>query len=112
MNTENRCSKKMVFIDCVGMQPVVEPDLGLCDNLKPNRFFRTERKRFIRALHQQGLFIISKEFLLMYLLKQSAFAWQEITEYRYLFTYGYKHNLYPINLTFSLEDYPHLAGFQ
>jgi predicted aldo/keto reductase-like oxidoreductase len=44
-------------IDCVGMQPVVEPDLGLCDNLKPNRFFRTERKRFIRTLHQQGLFI-------------------------------------------------------
>jgi hypothetical protein len=29
-------------IDCVGMQPVVEPDLGLCDNLKPNRFSGTE----------------------------------------------------------------------
>ena len=25
-------------VDCVGMQPTVEPDLGLCDNLKPNRF--------------------------------------------------------------------------
>ena len=24
----------------------------------------------------------------------------------------YKKQLYPINLTFSLEDYPHLAGFQ
>jgi hypothetical protein len=48
----------------------------------------------------------------MDLLKQSASAWKEITEYRYLFTYGYKHRLYPINLTFSLEDYPHLAGFQ
>ena len=48
----------------------------------------------------------------MNLLKQSALAWKEITEYRYLFTYGYKHKLYPINLTFSLEDYPHLAGFQ
>jgi hypothetical protein len=48
----------------------------------------------------------------MDLLKQSALAWQEITEYRYLFTYGYKQKLYPINLTFSLEDYPHLAGFQ
>lgn len=48
----------------------------------------------------------------MNLLQQSALAWKEITEYRYLFTYGYKKQLYPINLTFSLEDYPHLAGFQ
>ena len=36
------------------MQPIVEPDLGLCDNLKPNRFFRTERKRFYGALLTQG----------------------------------------------------------
>lgn len=36
------------------MQPVVEPDLGLCDNLKPNRFFGAERKRFYRALLLQG----------------------------------------------------------
>lgn len=48
----------------------------------------------------------------MNLLKQSALAWKEITEYRYLLTYGYKKKLYPINLTFSPEDYPHLAGFQ
>ena len=48
----------------------------------------------------------------MDLLQQSAQAWKEITEYRYLFTYGYKKQLHPINLTFSLEDYPHLAGFQ
>ena len=48
----------------------------------------------------------------MNLLKQSALAWKEITEYRYLLTYGYKKKLYPVNLTFSLEDYPHLAGFQ
>ena len=41
----------------------------------------------------------------MDLLQQSAQAWKEITEYRYLFTYGYKKQLYPINLTFSLEDY-------
>lgn len=27
-------------------------------------------------------------------------------------TYGYKKKLYPLNLTFSPEDYPHLAGFQ
>lgn len=48
----------------------------------------------------------------MDLLYQSAKAWKEIIEYRYLFTYGYKKQLYSINLTFSLEDYPHLAGFQ
>lgn len=48
----------------------------------------------------------------MNLLKQSALAWKEIAEYRYLLTYGYKKKLYPINLTFSPEDYPHLAGFQ
>lgn len=48
----------------------------------------------------------------MDLLQQAAQAWKEITEYRHLFTYGYKKQLYPINLTFSLEDSPHLAGFQ
>ena len=48
----------------------------------------------------------------MDLLQQSALAWKEITEYRYLFTYGYKQKLYPINLTFTPEEYPHLAGFQ
>ncbi len=48
-------------IDCVGMQPIVEPDLGLCDNLKPNRFFGTERKRFLRALHWQGPLFFAKD---------------------------------------------------
>lgn len=99
-------------IDCVGMQPVVEPDLGLCVNLKPNRFFGIERKRLTGTLRQQGPLFYLKGLLLMDLLMQSATAWKEITEYRYLFTYGYKKRLYPINLTFSSEDYPHLAGFQ
>jgi len=48
----------------------------------------------------------------MNILQQAALSWKEITEYRYLFTYGYKKKLYPINLTFSSEDFPHLAGFQ
>ena len=48
----------------------------------------------------------------MNLLQQSAIAWKELTEYSYLFTYGYKKKLFTINLTFSLDDYPHLAGFQ
>jgi len=42
------------------MQPVVEPDLGLYDNLKPNRFFGAERKRFYRALLTQGLLFLPK----------------------------------------------------
>ncbi len=29
-------------INCVGMQLIVEPALGLCENPKPNRFFETE----------------------------------------------------------------------
>ncbi len=48
----------------------------------------------------------------MDILQQSALAWKELTEYRYQFVYGYKKTLYPINLTFSSADYPHLAGFQ
>ncbi|MDM8210028.1 PBECR4 domain-containing protein [Mediterraneibacter glycyrrhizinilyticus] len=48
----------------------------------------------------------------MDILQQSALAWKELTEYRYQFVYGYKKTLYPINLTFSFEDYPHLASFQ
>ena len=48
----------------------------------------------------------------MDILKQSALTWKELTEYRYQFIYGYKKTLYPITLTFSNEDYPHLAGFQ
>ena len=48
----------------------------------------------------------------MNLLQKSAKAWKEIIEYRYLFVYGYKKQLYPINLIFSLNEYPHLAGFQ
>lgn len=43
----------------------------------------------------------------MDLLQQSAKVWKEIIEYRYLFTYGYKKQLYPIHLTYSLEDYQH-----
>lgn len=48
----------------------------------------------------------------MDILQQSAFAWKKLTEYRYQLIYGYKKALHPINLTFSYEDYPHLAGFQ
>jgi hypothetical protein len=48
----------------------------------------------------------------MNILQQSAYAWRNLSEYQYLLTYGYKKQLYTINLTFSPEDYPHLAGFQ
>lgn len=98
--------------DCFGMQPVVEPVLGLCGNLKPNRFFKTERKRFFKGLAVARPFIFDEGNMLMDLLQQSAHAWIEMTEYKYLFTYGYKKRLYTFSLTFSLSDYPHLAGFQ
>lgn len=48
----------------------------------------------------------------MDLLYQSTLAWKELTEYNYRLAYGYKKHLHMINLTFSFEDYPHLAGFQ
>ncbi len=35
--------------------------------------------------------------------KKSARAWKEIIEYRYLFVYGYKKQLYPINLIFFFK---------
>lgn len=46
------------------------------------------------------------------ILYQAASVWNELTEYNYLLTYGCKNKLYEINLTFSPEDFPHLAGFQ
>ena len=33
-------------------------------------------------------------------------------EYYYVFTFGYKQKLYTIHLSFPLEKFPHLAGFQ
>jgi len=46
------------------------------------------------------------------LLYQAASVWKSLTEYNYVFIYGCKNKLYTINLTFSSEDFPHLAGFQ
>lgn len=46
------------------------------------------------------------------ILYRAAEVWKELTAYRYIFTYGYKEKLHHINLTFSPEDFPHLAGFQ
>ena len=45
-------------------------------------------------------------------LFQAAAVWKELTEYYYVITYGYKKQLYTLHLTFSSEDFPHLAGFQ
>ena len=65
-------------IDCVGMQLLVEPGLGLCGNLKPNRFFVTERKRFTSLANVGLLFIFAKEYSYMDLLQLSANAWKEM----------------------------------
>lgn len=69
-------------------------------------------KTLCKSLASAGLFIFHKGMMSMNLLQQSALAWKEITEYRYSLIYGYKKQLHPLHLTFSLEDYPHLAGFQ
>ena len=46
------------------------------------------------------------------LLYDAAVAWKELTEYYYVFTFGYKQQLYTIHLSFPSEKFPHLAGFQ
>ena len=46
------------------------------------------------------------------LLYDAAVAWKELTEYYYVFTFGYKKQLYTIHLTFPSEKFSHLAGFQ
>ena len=46
------------------------------------------------------------------ILYQAASVWENLTEYHYIITYGYKNKLHTLNLTFSPEDFPHLAGFQ
>lgn len=46
------------------------------------------------------------------ILFQAAKAWKDLTQYRYIFTYGYKKKLYEITLCFTPSDFYHLAGFQ
>lgn len=46
------------------------------------------------------------------LLHKAAVVWHELSQHKYSFTYGYRMKLYTINLSFSPEDFPHLAGFQ
>ncbi|MCU6782130.1 PBECR4 domain-containing protein [Anaerostipes amylophilus] len=44
------------------------------------------------------------------LLYDAAVAWKELTEYYYVFTFGYKQQLYTIHLSFPSEKVPHLAA--
>ena len=44
------------------------------------------------------------------LLYGAAVAWKELTEYYYVFTFGYKQQLYTIHLSFPSEKVPHLAA--
>ena len=46
------------------------------------------------------------------LLYDAAVAWKELTEYYYVFIFGYNQQLYTIHLSFPSEKFPHLAGFQ
>jgi len=69
-----------------------------------------------KALHLQGLLFVKRGISMSInqtdIFYKAASVWNELTEYRYKFIYGYKNKLYTINLTFSPEDFPHLAGFQ
>ncbi len=44
-------------VDCVGMQPSVEPARGLCDYHKPTRFSGIEGKRLSGSLAMARLFL-------------------------------------------------------
>lgn len=65
-----------------------------------------------KGLALAGSFIFCKGHGIYGAITTVCTSLEGITKYRYLFIYSYKNQLYPINLTFSLEDYPHLAGFQ
>ena len=45
------------------------------------------------------------------LIYYAAAEWNSLCDYEYQITYGYKKNLYQINITFSASEFPHLAGF-
>ena len=46
------------------------------------------------------------------LLYDVADVWKKLMSYRYLITYGYRQQLYEIQLSFSEEDFAHLIGMQ
>lgn len=46
------------------------------------------------------------------LLYDVADVWKKLLSYRYLITYGYRQQLYEIQLSFSEEDFAHLIGMQ
>lgn len=104
-------------VDCVGGQTSVEPAYGLCGNHKPNRFLRIERKRMRGSVFCRASILSEERRVIVTqhkndILFRAAQVWAELTEYQYIFTYGYKKRLYTIHLNFSFEDFPHLAGFQ
>ena len=43
---------------------------------------------------------------------ESALTWNDLTNYQYNITYGYKSKLKNVNITFEQRHFPHLAGFQ
>ena len=70
----------------------------------------------MRALLRQGSFFDKGDDVCMSnescdLLYDAAVAWKELTQYCYIFTYGYKKQLYTINLSFPPENSRILQGF-
>lgn len=70
------------------MQPIVEPDRGLCDNHKPNRFFGIERKRMYEDLATAGSSFFTRGIYMSSsindILYAAASIWNELTEYNYI----------------------------
>ena len=52
-------------IDCVGMQPVAEPNLGLCDNLKPNRFWELNENAFKGLAFCKALYFLQRIIIIV-----------------------------------------------
>lgn len=95
------------------MQPCAEPDGGLCDYHNPNRSY-DRKKTLIKSFPaKESSFIFAKgqKSMDQDLLLNAANAWKKLCKVKYTITYGYKSNLYPINLTFDSADFYHLAGF-
>ena len=46
------------------------------------------------------------------LLLNAARVWNDLTNFRYIITYGYKTKLYTVDIAFLSAEFAHLAGFQ
>ena len=83
-------------------------------NLKPTRFRLAgiEGKRLGLANARPFPMCEEEPPVTETLLYRAASTWNSLSVFRYSFTYGFRMKLHTLNLSFSPEDFPHLAGFQ